>query len=664
MTGATALLGPLITAVLARRMFHLRIGTVRALLAGLAGLLAAAVAARSMGAEASDVATVTVQSGAALLGAIVFVVSSEAVVRRAAARGTTRRPGALGRRLIRGQRHKQLMGIAVRHGLHRFLSGRSRHGTASAVEQAELARSLRLALEEAGATFVKLGQMLSSRHDLLPAVFTEELSSLQHEVTPEPWPDIERVLAEELKAPPEEVFAEFSHEAIAAGSIAQVHRARLRDGRAVAVKVQRPGARQVVERDLDIFLHFSRILERTTAWGRTVSSHELVHGLADSLIQELDFCAEARNTVAVAAGARQAAAGGSPGERRNGTNEAGADAGPGTRSQVRMPEVHQELSTGRVLVVEWLDGVTLTRAGTVIDARGLDRRELARDLFGSLLAQIMIGGVFHADPHPGNVLILDDGGIGLVDFGSVGRVDQMLRSGMRDLLMAFDRNDPQALADALLQLVERPDEIDEERFTRALARFTSRHLTSSGPMDLVAFNELVPLMAEYGLTVPPEVALTFRALATLEGSLNQLAPGFDLVEEGRALAGTELTRRLSPEQLTRSVTDEVAAVLPMLLRLPRRADRISGALEKGRLSINMRLLADERDRRFIRGIVHDVLLAFFAAMSCLAGILLLSTQGGPSATESLRVFDVFGYGMVLAGSLLVLRVLFSTARAR
>jgi ubiquinone biosynthesis protein len=649
--GATALLGPMIMAVLARRVLGLRIGAVRALLTGVAGLLAAGVVGTPMGPQASRTPLVTVQLGAALLGAMIFLVLSEAAVAGGSVRGMVRWPGALRRRLARSRRYTQLSRIAVRHGLGRFLTGRSRRGAASPKDQAALARSLRLALEEAGATFVKLGQVLSSRYDLLPDVFVEELSALQHEVAPEPWPDIERVLAEELKAPPEKVFAEFETEPLAAGSMAQVHRARLRDGRAVVVKVQRPGARQVLERDLDILFRISDMLERTTSWGRTVGSRALVQGFADSLHEELDFRTEARNTAAVAANSAVP-----------GTAEDGDGRAPAAAARVLLPEVHLELTTARVLVVEWLDGVTLNRADTVIEAQGLDRERLARDLFGSLLHQIMIGGVFHADPHSGNILVLGDGRLGLIDFGSVGRIDRMLRASLRELLMAIDRNDPQALSDALLDLVERPDGIDEERFTRALGRYTARHLASAGPPGREMFSDLFLLVAQYGLTVPPEVAAAFRALATVEGALGRLVPGFDLVEEARSFAATELARRLSPRQLSRSLADEAAAVLPMLLRLPRRAERISSALEQGRLSINVRVFADERDRRFIQGIVRDVLLAFLGGVAGVLGMLLLSTRGGPRVAGSLRLFDVFGYNMLLISSVLVLRVLFTISK--
>ncbi|MCK1795069.1 AarF/UbiB family protein [Streptomyces sp. XM4193] len=654
---ATALLGPMIMAVVARRLLGLRIGTVRALLTGLVGLLSAAVVGTAMGPDAGQTPLVTVQLGAALLAAMLFLVLSEAAVAGGSMQGVARLPGALRRRVTRSRRYTQLSRIAVRHGLRRFLNGRFRRGTADPREQAALARSLRLALEEAGATFVKLGQVMSSRYDLLPDVFIHELSSLQHEVTAEPWADIEQVLAEELGASPTEVFAEFNPEPLAAGSIAQVHRARLHDGRAVAVKVQRPGARQVVERDLDILFQLSDMLDRHTDWGRTIGARELVQGFATSLDEELDFHTEARNTAAVAAHiAKNEAA------TRSEADEKGDGAAPRELPPVRLPKVFEKLSSERVLVIEWLEGTTLNRADSVLEARGLDRAALARDLLNCLLRQIMEGGVFHADPHPGNILILEDGRLGMLDFGSVGRIDALLRTSMRSLLLAIDRNDPLALSDSLLELVERPEGIDEERFKRTMGRFAARHLAPGARPGHEMFADLFLIVARFGLTVPPEIAAAFRSLATVEGSLERLNPGFDIVEEARTFATNELTRRLSPKQLTRSLTDEAAVVLPMLMRLPRRLERITGALEQGRFSVGVRLLADERDRRFIRGIVRDVLFAFLGGLAGLMGIMLLSTDGGPQFANSLRLFEIFGYNMLLISSVLVLRVLFTVAK--
>ncbi|MEU0088899.1 AarF/UbiB family protein [Streptomyces sp. NPDC006274] len=691
----TIVLGLVVMSWVARRLLGLRIGKLRALLTGGVGLLTAGVVSAAMGPQAGRTPLVSVQLGSALLAAMIFLALSEAMVPSGSLRAILQLPGSLRRRVARGRRYTQLSRIVVRHGLGRFLGGRVRRGTAEAKDQAALARSLRLALEEAGATFVKLGQVLSARYDLLPDVFIDELSSLQHEVTAEPWDEVRLVLMEELGAPPEEVFAEFDQEPLAAGSMAQVHRARLRDGQVVAVKVQRPGARQVVERDLDILFRLGAKLEQHTEWGRTMGAVELVQGFATSLEEELDFRTEARNTLVVAATTAAAAGrdadddaehaendtaesdGDEETEDTQGTEETGEaeqsrTAGFAARfrkggrkeaaADVKMPTIHQELSSARVLVVEWLDGVTLNRADSAIDERGLDREALARSLLNCLLGQIMSGGVFHADPHPGNILILDDDRIGLLDFGSVGRIDQVLRSSLRNLLLAIDRSDPVALSDALLELVDRPEEIDEERLKRALGRFMARHLTPGTRPDREMFADLFLLVAKYGLTVPPEIAAAFRALATLEGSLDRLVPGFDIITEARSFAADEVTRRLSPPHLARSLAGEALAVLPMLRRLPRRVERITNALEHGRLSVNVRLLADERDRRFVRGIVRDVLLAFLGGMTGVLGVLLLSTEAGPRLSDSMRLYEFLGYNLLLVSSVLVLRVLFTITK--
>jgi ubiquinone biosynthesis protein len=226
------------------------------------------------------------------------------------------------------------------------------------------------------------------------------------------------------------------------------------------------------------------------------------------------------------------------------------------------------------------------------------------------------------------------------------------------------RGDPAALSDALLELVSRPEEIDEQQLARALGQFMALHLAEGTPPTAGMFADLFRLVTRFGLSIPPEVAAVFRALATLEGTLTQLAPGFNLTAEARQYAGERMAGQLTTEAVQKSATDELIALLPVLRRLPRRLDRITSAMEQGRLGLNDRLFADERDRRVVTGLTHLVLLAFLGAVSGVVAVVLLGTRGGPQVSPTVSLFQVIGYNLLIVSSVMVLRVLFSIFRNR
>jgi ubiquinone biosynthesis protein len=534
---------------------------------------------------------------------------------------------ALRQRISRTRRYVSVSRIAARHGLSAYLSGRRPTRT----ETRPLARNVRQALEEAGGMFVKLGQVLSTRADLLPPDVIAELSGLQDQVHSASPGAVDELLTEDLGAPATEYFKYFDPQPIAAASIAQAHRAALATGEQVVVKVQRPGVRALVERDLDILLRIARTLHVRAAWAREFGVLDMAEGFAMALREELDFRIEARNIASVAGGGSE---------------------------EIRIPAVHS--ATTRVLVLEWLDGVNVREAATRL--QDCDRLTLARGLLTTMLRQVMIEGTFHADPHPGNVLVLRDGALALIDFGSVGRLDPLQQAALRRLLLAVARRNATELHDALLELaaVRRP--ANEDVLERALAQFIAQHLGPGMAPDASMFNALFRLLVNFGLVFPPMIGGVFRAMMTLEGTLITLSPGFDIVAETGDLASSWLGQMLSPTSLREAATDEALGLLPVLRKLPRRLDRIAASLEHGGLTASTRVLANESDRQFVSALVGRAVLAFLGATLGIMSVMLIGTHGGPTFFPGTSLFHVLGYIGLFFGTVLILRVVIAISR--
>ena len=623
-----------------RRLLGVRLGLLRTALAALlAFIVAGPLLTAFLPPAPTDLGTALLLgllaiSSASLLAMVVLVIA-EVIVPDGSLPGPIELWRGWRGRLARTRRYSQILRIAVRHGLGRFLRGQRHAGLESSTSRHELARSVRRAMDEGGVTFVKLGQQLSTRRDLMPAEFVHELTKLQDKAEPIPWEEVEAVLAAELGRPLEDVFAVVDPQPLAAASVAQVHAARLPDGAEVVVKVQRPGIAQVVERDMDILLRLARTLEARTDWGRSLGLANLAVGFGDALREELDFTTERDNLRAMAA----------------------ALAASPTRG-VRVPIPHPQLCTERVLVMERLMGTPLASAEPVLTAMDTQRRRgIATTLLEAVFDQVLDRGMFHVDLHPGNVLVEDDGSLGLLDLGSVGRLDGTTRMAIGRLMAGLGRGDSLATSDALLELVDRPEDIDERELERALGVLIVRYTSPGAKTGAVAFTALFRLITSHRLAIPPQVAAVFRTFATLEGTLLIIDPRFDLVTRARETGRDRVNEALAPERLRQSVEEELAALLPVLRRLPRRVDRIADAVEHGRLSVNVRLFADSRDRRVVTDLLHQALLTVLGAAAGVMAVLLLANPGGPQVTESVQLFAMFGYGLLVVAVVLVLRVL-------
>jgi ubiquinone biosynthesis protein len=530
---------------------------------------------------------------------------------------------------LRSRRYSQVMRIALRNGLGPHL-GRHRRSDAPRVD-GSYGQRLRLTLEESGGSFVKLGQMLSTRSDLVPPDIVSELARLQDRVAPVSPEEIAALVERELGRPLASVFQGFDPEPIGAGSIAQVHAATLVDGREVVVKVQRPGIDEIVERDLDALLRLARSVERRAPWARSYQVGAFAGEFADRLREELDFRMEASNTSALARNLEAA-------------------------SDVHVPVVYAELSTGRLLTLERLRGVSV-REREEVGRRGFDTQDVADRLLRCYVRQLLFDGVYHADPHPGNVLVLEDRQIGLIDFGAIGRLDAVQQEALKELLLGVARRDPEAVLTALLDVVDIPMNADLGRLQHALATFLTRHVTGATAPSVSAFTELLRILVGFGVYVPPELSTLFRALATLQGTVETLSPGYAFPARLELMA-VELFQAAGAGGAGGAslVTSELARTLPQLRRLPRHLDRIATLAERGDLRVRVSLFATESDVGTVTRLVNRLVLAGLGIGIAMVAVAMLRTPNGPELGEGLRLYPMLGCAALLTSLVFIARV--------
>jgi ubiquinone biosynthesis protein len=389
---------------------------------------------------------------------------------------------------------------------------------------------VRLLLQELGPTYVKMGQIISSRADVLPPEWEEEFDKLQSNVPPFPIEQVHEIIVDELGAETDELFATFDEEPLAAASTAQVHRATLADGQEVAVKVQRPNIVNQVKSDIGILLNASRAIENRAEWAKEQGLTQVIDEFGKNIVLELDYQGEAYNA------------------RRISKNMAGL---PG----VHVPIIYPELTTSKVLTMEFMHGVKISNI-PAIDAAGLDRDMLAENTVRSLVKQLLIDGFFHGDPHPGNVLVdLDTGVINYIDLGMVGELNFQQRGNLIQLLMVVQQHDSQGLAQVMVGLsTPYRDNVDERTYYRNFDRQVGRYLEpDSGGGFSQAVSAALDLLRDSGLRLDPELTLALKALIQLEAITSRLLPEGGLVELADSLIRGLVIDEVTPERITEEV---------------------------------------------------------------------------------------------------------------
>jgi len=519
--------------------------------------------------------------------------------------------------------HHGLQTLAEQAGLARFLP---RLGQPPDSTRA-MAQRLRLALGELGVTFIKLGQTLSTRGDLLPPEFVTELATLQDAAPTVPAEHIVRTIEEDLGDAPEKIFAAFDRTPLASASIGQVHAARLQDGSPVVVKVRRPGVVDEVERDLEILTRIVTWAQANTALGNDIDLLPLVHEFAYTLRNELDYVREGRNAERLG---------------RAFAND----------PSVWIPRVHWPHTTTRVLTLERVGGIKASDLAT-LDRLAVPRRAIAENAVRMFLRELLELGFFHADPHPGNFFVQPDGSIAVVDFGMVGRVTESTRENLLRAGLAAIEQDADRLAEALFVLGVAGRRADRPAFVRDLD-----HLLGSWQgrsiSDLTAAaitGELSTITYRHHLQLPGDLALLLRVITMSEGLGLMLDPQFHYLEFASPLVREHWRRRHSPRRTAGRVGRAMSEAADLSLELPRRTDRLLGRVERGELELNVRHEGLERMTREFQGMTNRLALAMVLAASVVALGVALGVHGLRGIEGLIRVLFTFGLLFSLASGL-------------
>lgn len=488
-------------------------------------------------------------------------------------------------------------------------------------------------LEKMGPTYVKLGQLLSTREDFLPPAYIHALTRLQDKIDPFPFEQLEAIISGELGVRISKAFSEFNAEPLATASLGQVRRAVMQDGRLVVVKVQRPGIREIIAEDMEALEEIAGFLDKHTQWGRRYEFGKMLEEFRRSLWRELDYRQEARNLSTLGANLLEF---------------------PG----IVVPTPIEDFTTSRVLTMEYIRGKKITKLSPLarLELKGAD---LAEELFHAYLKQILVDGFFHADPHPGNVFLTDDHRIALLDLGMVGHITPQLQENLLQLLLAVSDGRGDDAAATAIKISQLKEDFSEKSFRQRVAGLVSEHQGSK--MDQIQVGrvvlEMTQISGDNGLRVPTELTMLSKTLLNLNLVARTLDPKFDPNASIRRNAEKILQQRvwktLSPTNLFGGLLE----IKDLLTRLPSRLNRILDAIANNELKVKVETIDEKVIIQGLEKIANRITLGLVLAALIVGAALLMQVE------TSFRIFGYPGFAMLFflgaggGGLLLIIRIL-------
>jgi predicted unusual protein kinase regulating ubiquinone biosynthesis (AarF/ABC1/UbiB family) len=536
------------------------------------------------------------------------------------------------------KRYKDVVALLIKYGRSDLVQQTDiemlRHDEALAATAEPKAEELASDLEKLGPTFIKLGQLLSTRGDLLPEPYLEALARLQDHIEPFPYDEVEQIVSTELGARLSKLFAEFDREPTAAASLGQVHRARMRDGRLVVVKVQRPGVRETIVKDLEALEEITDFIDAHTEVGKRYEFSNMLGELRQTLLHELDFKREAANLRRLRESLREF-------------------------EHIVIPEPVDDFTTSRVLTMDYIAGKKITSLSP-LRLMEVDGPTLAAEIFRAYLKQILVDGFFHADPHPGNVFITDDNRIAILDLGMVGHISASFQDNLLRLLLAISEGRGDEAAEVSMRMGEPKPNFDKNGFESQVANLVAQH--SDSTLDQIDSGhvvlEITRISADCWFRLPMEFTLIAKALLNLDRVVYALFSDFDPNEIIRDEATGILTRKMFKSIEPGSVLTRVIEVKEFVERLPNRVNKILDAIGNNELKISVDAIDERVVLDGLQKVANRITLGLVLAALIVGAALMMRVE------SSFRIFGYPGLPMIffllaaIAGVVLIGSILF------